>query len=110
MMTKHKENYRNLISDDAKNKTSVEYAIYDGGDVKSKNNQLVKQIELDLNLTAEEKENLLKAHEARLHYIDNMMDGEKKRQEQELDRALKERMERRRRAQDKLHSKDIKAD
>ena len=38
MMTKHKENYRNLISDDAKNKTSVEYAIYDGGDVKSKNN------------------------------------------------------------------------
>lgn len=47
MLKKHKENYHNLISEDVKSKISVEHAIYDGGDVKSKNNYLVKQIELD---------------------------------------------------------------
>jgi len=113
MLSKNKENFKELNQDaDSKvaEKADVEFAIYDGGDSKSKNNKLVKRIELDENLTQEEKENLLKAHEARLNYIDNLMDGEKKRQEQELDRALKERLEKRRKAQEKIHAKDIKND
>jgi hypothetical protein len=92
MHSKNKENVKELNQDvDSKvgEKADVEFAIY-SGDSKSKNNKLVKRIELDENLTQEEKENLLKAHEARLKYIDNMIDGEKKRQEQELDRALRE--------------------
>jgi hypothetical protein len=40
---------------------------------------IVNLIEINENLTNEEKENLLKAHEARLNYIDDMMVGEKRR-------------------------------
>jgi len=112
MLSKNKENVKELNQDaiEKEPKADVEFAIYDGGDAKSKNNKLVQRIEIDENLTQEEKESLLKAHEARLNYIDNMMDGEKKRQEQELDRALKERLEKRRKAQEKIHAKDIKND
>jgi hypothetical protein len=36
-----------------------------------------------------------------------MMDADRKRQEQELDRALKERLERRKRLKEKQHKKEI---
>lgn len=58
----------------------------------------------------DEKEQLLKHHEIRLHNIDNLLDGEKKKQEQELDRALKERLDRRHRLKDKKHGREIRAE
>lgn len=40
--------------------------------------------------------------------LDGIMDMDKKRQEQELDRVLKERLERRRKLKEKQHAKEIK--
>lgn len=54
MLSKNKENVKELNQDaDSKvsDKADVEFAIYDGGDSRSKNNKLVKRIELDENLT-----------------------------------------------------------
>lgn len=89
-------------------KEAAEYAIYDNGDVKSKNNQLVLKIEQSKKLNDGEKEALLQQHEGRLHNIDNVLDQEKRKQEQELDRALKERLDRRHRLKDRQHGKDIR--
>lgn len=50
--------------------SAVQYAIYDNGDVRSSNNQLVRQIETSQQLTEEEKERLLQQHERGLHNID----------------------------------------
>ena len=70
---------KQIMGDYDGNDLAIEFAIYDGGNANSKNNKLVEMIEQNANLTEEEKENLLKAHEVRLGYIDNMMTGEKKR-------------------------------
>lgn len=55
-----------------------------------------------------EKERLLQQHEGRMHNITGMLDNEKKKQEHELDRALKERLDRRHRMREKQHGKDIR--
>jgi hypothetical protein len=39
-----------------------------------------------------------------------LLDGEKKKQEQELDRALKERLDRRHRLKDKKHGREIRTE
>lgn len=83
--------------------TNLEYAIYDNYDPNSKHNQIVRKIQQDQNLTEEEKEFLMKSHEGNMHNIETIMDNEKKRQDQELDRALKDRVERRRRLKEKLN-------
>jgi len=62
-------------------KQAAEFAIYDNGDIRSKNNQLVKAIELNDKLSDEEKERLLQQHERGLHNIDNLLETEKRKQE-----------------------------
>lgn len=59
-------------------KDAAEYAIYDSGDVRSKNNQLVRKIEMGSILTEDEKEKLLQLHEQNLHNIDGLLDIEKR--------------------------------
>ena len=67
---------------------SVEYAIYDNGNVKSENNKLAFKIAQNQLLNEDERESLLRTHEAGLLNINGVLENEKKRQEQELDRAL----------------------
>ena len=83
-------------------------AIFDNGDPSSRNNKYATLIEQNDNLTPEEKEKLLKNHENNLNQLSGLMDADKKRQEQELDRILKERLERRRKLKEKQHAKEIK--
>ena len=61
-------------------------------------------------LSDEEKEKLLQQHENCLHNIESLLEVETKKQEHELDRALKERLDRRHRLKEKQHSKDIRND
>ena len=63
-------------------------AIYDNGDLNSKANKLVFEIENNPNLNDEEKESLLRAHEDAMHELKIQMDNDRKKQEKELDRAL----------------------
>ena len=88
----------------------VEFAIYDNGNVKSENNKFVFKVAQNELLNDEEREQLLKAHETGLNNITNVLENEKKRQEQELDRALQERLARRHRLKESQHKLDIKAD
>ncbi len=53
-------------------------ALYDGGDVKSRHNQIVRQIEDNPNLTEAEKEQLLRNHYQSLTGIDEMMEAERR--------------------------------
>ena len=69
---------------------------------------MVKKIEQSSTLNEEEKERILQQHERGLHNIDNMLEIEKRKQEQELDRALKERLDRRHRLKEKQHGNDIR--
>ena len=87
---------------------TAEYAIYDNGNLKSENNKLVVKIAKDKTLTEHQKEMLLKAHELGLHNIQEVLEAEKKRQEQELDRALQERLARRHRIKESQHSNALK--
>mmetsp|Transcript_7555 Transcript_7555/g.5444 ORF Transcript_7555/g.5444 Transcript_7555/m.5444 type:complete len:162 (-) Transcript_7555:2519-3004(-) len=84
------------------------YALYDNGDLKSKANQMVKRIELDDNLTEAEKEQLLRNHEFNLTGIDGIMNEERKIQDQSLEKAIKDRLERRQRLLEKRNKKEIK--
>ncbi len=102
--------FKDQIETGVASKVTAEYAIYDNGNVKSDNNKLVFKISQNDNLTAEEKERLLKDHETGLHNINSVLDNEKKRQEQELDRALAERLARRHRTKEAQHKTDIKSD
>ena len=76
--------------------------------MKTKNNQLVAKIERNDVLDEAEKERILQQHESRMHGIEDTLTQEKKKQEQELDRALKERLDRRHRMREKQHGKDIR--
>jgi valyl-tRNA synthetase len=93
---------------DTGRRANPEDAIFDNGDLNSRNNKYVAQIQQNDNLSAEEKEKLLKNHEANLNSLSGLMDADKKRQEQELDRILKERLERRRKLKEKQFAKEIK--
>jgi len=87
---------------------SPEQAIYDNGDPNSYNNKYVAKIQSNDTLSGEEKERLLKNHEQNLNQLSGLMDMDKKRQEQELDRILKERLDRRRKLKEKQFAKEIK--
>jgi len=106
----NKEMQSNQVMDTGRDLAKPEQAIYDNGDVNSRNNKYVAQIQQNENLSSEEKERLLKNHEQNLMQISGLMDSDKKRQEQELDRILKERLERRRKLKEKQHAKEIKAE
>lgn len=56
-----------------------EQAIYDNGDVNSRNNKYVAAIQNDDKLSAEEKERLLKNHEQNIVALSGLIDGDKKR-------------------------------
>ena len=56
-------------------------AVYDAGDVKSRQNQIVRQIEADKDLTEAEKEIMLRNHYQNLNGIDEMMEAERKKQD-----------------------------
>ena len=100
MFSQLQDNMRQFNQTDSEIKdvlAASETAIYDNGDVKSRNNQLVSLIEANPIFNDQEKNLLLKNHEDRLHNIDNLLEVEKRKQEQELDRALKLRLDRRNR-------------
>lgn len=86
---------------------NIEYAIYENYDPNSKQNQLVRRIQENDVLDENEKESLMKGHEGNMRDIEMAMETEKKSQDQEMDRALRERMERRRRLKEKLNKKAI---
>lgn len=88
-------------------KADVAYAIYDGGDTKSKANQIVKRIQLQGDLSEDDRARLLKAHEDSVMAVDSQLAEDRRRQEQELDRALKERLERRKAAKKKLNKDEL---
>lgn len=71
---------RNMMSGgvEAPGIEQLAYAIYDGADVKSRHNQIVRQIEQDKSLSEAEKESLLKNHNQSLAGIDDMMEIERK--------------------------------
>ena len=59
----------------------IAIALYDGADVKSRHNQLVRQIEAEKDLTEAEKEVLLRKQYQDLNAIDELMKAERKKQE-----------------------------
>lgn len=77
---------------------------------KSRQNMLVSQIENDPNLSEAEKEALLRNHFQSMSGIDEMMDAEKRRQDSELEKAIKDRADRRRKALEAKHKKEINAE
>jgi hypothetical protein len=87
-----------------------ELAIHDNGDITSKANKLVFRIEQDKNLTDEERENLLRAHDEAMLELKIAMDSDRKKQEKEMDKALQEKIARRRRLREEQYKKQIKAD
>lgn len=89
------------------NQVSAEHAIYDNQDVNSRANKFVAMIEQNQNLTPEEKERLLKNQEENEDLIGELLAKDKASQEMELDRLLKERLDRRRRLKEKQHAKEI---
>lgn len=89
---------------------TVAYAIYDGGNVNSKANQIVKKIDLTQDLSEEDRQRLLRSHEDNLQAVEDALTEDRRRQQQELDRALKERLEKRKAAKKKLNNKDLQAD
>ena len=86
---------------EGENKRGAEHAIYDNGDVNSKANKFVAMVQENINLSDDEKERLLKNQELNLENIKSLMEKEKVHQEQEFDRVLKERLDRRRRLKEK---------
>lgn len=86
---------------------ALAFALYDGGDAKSRHNQIVRQIENDPSLSEAEKEALLRNHFQSLTGIDEMMDAERRRQEAELEKAIKDRVDRRKKALESKFKKEI---
>jgi len=60
-------------------KADIAYAIYDGGDTKSKANQIVKRIQLQGDLSEEDRARLLKSHEDSVMAVDAQLADDKRR-------------------------------
>jgi len=65
---------------------------------------------MDPNLTEAEKEGLLRNHYQSLTGIDEMMEAERRKQEAELEKAIKDRADRRRKALEAKYKKEINAE
>jgi hypothetical protein len=83
-------------------------AIYDDGDVNSKANKFVYTISHDPNLTAEEKEAILREHDEAMLELKMAMEDDRIKQEKELDRALQEKLNRRKRLRGENYKREIK--
>ena len=82
------------------------FALYDDGNVRNRQNLIVRRIDQS-NLSEAEKEALLKYHEINLADIDAIMDDEKRAHEAELERALKERVDKRRKMLERKYRREI---
>ena len=74
--------------DDDEYRERKECAIYDNGDINSKANRMVFDINRNKNLNDEEKAALLKAHDDAMMELKLAMDSDRKKQEKEMDKAL----------------------
>jgi len=61
-------------------------------------------------LTEAEKEALLRSHNQNLTNIDELMDAEKKKQDAELEKAIRDRVERRKKALEAKYKKEINSE
>ncbi len=110
-----KELNRNIIESvtggnkDNQDNENFQVGLYDQN-AKSRQNQIVRQIENDPNLSEAEKEALLRAHNQNLTNIDEMMDAEKRKQDSELEKAIRDRADRRRKALENKYKKEINAE
>ena len=66
---------------EAENQAAGEYAIHEGENANSKNNQFVAKVLENANMTQEEKERLLRNQEANLEQIKSILDKDKQQQE-----------------------------
>jgi hypothetical protein len=82
-------------------------AIYDNNGVKSRHNKLVNQIEQDKNLTDAENYTLLSLHNKNLKNIGEIMDADKLKQDAEIEKAIKDRVECRKKALEAKYKKEI---
>lgn len=73
----------------------------------SKSNQFVAKVLENANMTEEEKQRLLRNQEDNLESIKSILDKDKQAQEQEFDKILKERLDRRRRLREKEKAKEL---
>ncbi len=94
---------------DNQDNENFQVGLYDQN-AKSRQNQIVRQIENDPNLSEAEKEALLRAHNQNLTNIDEMMDAEKRKQDSELEKAIRDRADRRRKALENKYKKEINAE
>lgn len=86
---------------------AIASALYDNGDPKSRHNQLIRQIEENPNLSEAEKEQMLRQHYQSLTGIDELMENDRRKQESDLEKAIKERADRRRKALEQKYKKEI---
>lgn len=61
-------------------------------------------------MTEAEKEALLRSHNQNLTNIDELMDAEKKKQDAELEKAIRDRVERRKKALEAKYKKEINSE
>lgn len=85
-----------------------ELAIYDNGDINSKANKFVYDVTNDKNLSQEEKDALLRAHDEAMLELKIAMDADLKKQHKEMDKAMQEKLARRKRLREERYRKQIK--
>lgn len=78
-MNKSGQFFKESLTDLDNTQVTVEYAIYDNGNVKSENNKLAFKIAQNQLLNEDEREQLLRTHEAGLLNINGVLENEKKR-------------------------------
>jgi hypothetical protein len=98
----------NPIMDPDEQRMRKELAIYDNGDINSKANKFVYDITNDKNLSDEEREQMLRAHDEAMLELKMAMEGDRKKHEKEMDKALQEKLARRKRLREEQYKKQIK--
>jgi len=98
----------NPIMDPDEQRMRKELAIYDNGDINSKANKFVYDITNDKNLSDEEREQMLRAHDEAILELKMAMEGDRKKHEKEMDKALQEKLARRKRLREEQYKKQIK--
>jgi hypothetical protein len=77
-MNKSGDFFKDSLVESENTQVSMEYAIYDNGNVKSVNNKLAAKIAQNQLLNEDERETLLRTHEAGLLNITSVLENEKK--------------------------------
>ena len=78
-MNKSANFFKDSLLESENTQVSMEYAIYDNGNVRSENNKLAQKIAQNQLLNEDEREYLLRTHEAGLLNITSVLENEKKR-------------------------------